>query len=118
MRWLGIDVSLGVLDICRKRGVKNVQQLPFHKVDVSLDTLGTFETVLMMGNNFGLFANPRRAKWMLRRLKKLTSWNARNHSRWPDMNNTPARRDSSARPLPRVHRLLVRLSHDLAERED
>ena len=31
----------------------------------------------MMGNNFGLFANPRRAKWMLRRLKKLTSQNAR-----------------------------------------
>ena len=31
----------------------------------------------MMGNNFGLFANPRRAKWMLRSLKKLTSQNAR-----------------------------------------
>ncbi len=37
----------------------------------------SFDTVLMMGNNFGLFANPRRAKWMLRRLKRLTGPNAR-----------------------------------------
>ena len=71
---VGIDVSPGALEICRKRGVKDVRQLPFHRVDASL---GTFDTVLMMGNNFGLFANPRRAKWLLRRLKKLTSPNAR-----------------------------------------
>ena len=71
---VGIDVSPGALEICRKRGVKDVRQLPFHRVDASL---GTFDTVLMMGNNFGLFANPRRAKWMLRRLKKLTGPNAR-----------------------------------------
>ena len=71
---VGIDVSPGALEICRKRGVKDVRQLPFHKVDASL---GIFDTVLMMGNNFGLFANPRRAKWLLRRLKKLTSQNAR-----------------------------------------
>ena len=71
---VGIDVSPGALEICRKRGVKNVKQLPFHRLDASL---GTFDTVLMMGNNFGLFANQRRAKWMLRRLKKLTGQNAR-----------------------------------------
>ena len=52
----------------------DARQLAFHKVDASL---GIFDTVLMMGNNFGLFANPRRAKWMLRRFKKLTSQNAR-----------------------------------------
>ncbi|MCZ0938526.1 MAG: class I SAM-dependent methyltransferase [Caldilineaceae bacterium] len=71
---VGIDVSPGALEICRKRGVKNVKQLPFHRVDASL---GTFDTVLMMGNNFGLLANPRRAKWMLRRLKNITSQDAR-----------------------------------------
>ena len=71
---VGIDVSPGALEICRKRGVKDVRQLPFHKVDASL---GIFDTVLMMGNNFGLFANPRRAKWLLRRLKKITSQKAR-----------------------------------------
>ncbi len=71
---VGIDVSPGALEICRKRGVKDVRQMPFHRVDASL---GSFDTVLMMGNNFGLFANPRRAKWMLRRLKRLTGPNAR-----------------------------------------
>ena len=71
---VGIDVSPGALEICRKRGVKDVKHLPFHKVDGSL---GTFDTILMMGNNFGLFANPRRARWMLRRLKNLTSRDAR-----------------------------------------
>ncbi len=71
---VGIDVSPGALEICRRRGVKEVRQMPFHMVDASL---GSFDTVLMMGNNFGLFANPRRAKWMLRRLKRLTGPNAR-----------------------------------------
>ena len=71
---VGIDVSPGALEICRQRGVQDVRQLPFHRVDASL---GSFDTVLMMGNNFGLFANPRRAKWMLRRLKRLTGPNAR-----------------------------------------
>lgn len=71
---VGIDVSPGALEVCRKRGVKNVRRLPFHRIDASL---GRFDTILMMGNNFGLFANPRRARWMLRRLKSLTSRNAR-----------------------------------------
>ena len=61
---VGIDVSPGALEISRKRGVADARQLAFHKVDTSL---GIFDTVLMMGNNFGLFANPRRAKWLLRR---------------------------------------------------
>ena len=71
---VGIDVSAGALEVCRQRGVQDVRQLPFHRIDSSL---GVFDTVLMMGNNFGLFANPRRARWMLRRLKKLTGHNAR-----------------------------------------
>lgn len=71
---VGIDVSAGILDVCRQRGLQNLRQLPFHRVDSSL---GTFDTILMMGNNFGLFANPRRARWMLRRLKRLTRDGAR-----------------------------------------
>ena len=71
---VGIDVSAGALEVCRQRGVEVVRQLPFHRIDSSL---GKFDTVLMMGNNFGLFANPRRARWILRRLKKLSGKNAR-----------------------------------------
>lgn len=67
---VGIDVSPGALDVCRRRGVQDVRLLPFHRVDASL---GRFDTILMMGNNFGLFANPRRARWLLRSLKKLTA---------------------------------------------
>ena len=71
---VGIDVSAGALEVCRKRGVRDVRQAPFHRIDGSL---GVFDTVLLMGNNFGLFANPRRAKWMLRRLKQLTGQKSR-----------------------------------------
>ena len=71
---VGTDVSAGALEVRRKRGVRDVRQAPFHRIDSSL---GAFDTVLLMGNNFGLFANPRRAKWMLRRLKKLTGHKAR-----------------------------------------
>lgn len=71
---VGIDVSPGALEVCRKRGVQDVRLQPFHRIDASL---GLFNTILMMGNNFGLFANPRRARWMLRRLKRLTGPNAR-----------------------------------------
>ena len=39
--------------------------------------LGEFETIVMFGNNFGLFGHPRRARWLLRRLRNLTSPTAR-----------------------------------------
>ena len=71
---VGIDVSPGALEVCRQRGVADVRLLPFHQIDGSL---GIFDTILMMGNNFGLFATPQRARWLLRRLKRLTSPDAR-----------------------------------------
>lgn len=71
---VGIDVSPGALEVCRLRGVTDVRSLPFHRIDGSL---GVFDTILMMGNNFGLFATPQRARWLLRRLRGLTSPDAR-----------------------------------------
>ncbi len=71
---VGIDVSPGALEVCRQRGVADVRSLPFHQIDGSL---GVFDTILMMGNNFGLFATPQRARWLLRRLKGVTSPDAR-----------------------------------------
>ncbi len=71
---VGIDVSPGALEVCRLRGVADVRSLPFHQIDGSL---GVFDTILMMGNNFGLFATPQRARWLLRRLKGLTAPHAR-----------------------------------------
>ncbi len=67
---LGVDVSPLVAKVCRLRGVKKVTVAPITRIDSSL---GTFDTVLMMGNNFGLFGTPRRAAWLLRRWLKMTS---------------------------------------------
>ena len=40
-------------------------------------SLGRFDTVVMFGNNFGLFGNPRRARWLLRRFSSITGDGAR-----------------------------------------
>jgi hypothetical protein len=38
--------------------------------------LGVFDTVVMLANNFGLFGNPARARWLLKRLHRITSGDA------------------------------------------
>jgi SAM-dependent methyltransferase len=71
---VGIDISPLAVEVCRRRGIKDVRELPLTRVDSSL---GRFDTVVMFGNNFGLFGNPRRARWLLRRLRGLTNEGAR-----------------------------------------
>jgi SAM-dependent methyltransferase len=70
---VGIDISPLAIKTCRKRGVKDARVLPFTRVSRAL---GRFDTILMAGNNFGLFGSRRRARWMLRRLHALTTPNA------------------------------------------
>ncbi len=67
---IGIDNSPGAIAICRKREVKNLRNIPFTQIDRSL---GKIDTLVLFGNNFGLFANPRRARWLLKRLRSLCS---------------------------------------------
>ena len=71
---LGVDVSPLAVKVCRLRGVKKVKMASITQIDSSF---GTFDTVLMMGNNFGLFGTPRRARWLLRRWRRMTSPEAR-----------------------------------------
>jgi SAM-dependent methyltransferase len=71
---VAIDNSPGALEVCRRRGVKDVRELPFSKVGPAL---GRFDTVVMFGNNFGLFASPERARRLLPRLRRLTNDGAR-----------------------------------------
>src|SRR5579871_1041729 len=71
---VGIDVSPLAVETCRKRGVKDARVLPFTKIHRGL---GRFDTILMMGNNFGLFGGRQRARWLLRRLPGLTTPDAR-----------------------------------------
>jgi hypothetical protein len=35
--------------------------------------VGVFDTILMLGNNFGLVGNSKRARWLLRRFHSMTS---------------------------------------------
>src|SRR5262245_39428569 len=71
---VAIDISPLAIEVCRKRGVQDARVLPVTKIDSSL---GTFDTVALFGNNFGLFADARRARWLLRRLRGMTSPEAR-----------------------------------------
>lgn len=67
---VAIDNSPLAIEVCKRRGVKDARVVPFMRVSTRL---GTFDTVAMFGNNFGLFGSPQRARWLLRRLKRLTS---------------------------------------------
>jgi SAM-dependent methyltransferase len=65
---VGIDVSPGAVEVARARGVQDVRLLAFEEVD---DSIGRFDTIVMFGNNFGLFGSPSKAKRLLRRLRPL-----------------------------------------------
>lgn len=71
---VAIDISPGAVEVCRRRGVRDARVLRFEDVD---ETVGTIDTVVMFGNNFGLFGSPAKAARMLRRLHRLTSPSAR-----------------------------------------
>ena len=71
---LGIDVSPGALEVCRRRGAQAVELLSLAQVTPQL---GTFDTVLMLCGNFGLFGTERRARRLLRLLVEMTTPQAR-----------------------------------------
>jgi SAM-dependent methyltransferase len=66
---LGIDVSPMAMRVCKIRGLKKVRVLSITGIS---SKLGTFDTILMLGGNFGLFANKQRAQWLLRRFYGMT----------------------------------------------
>ena len=71
---VGIDVSPLAVEVARRRGAKDVRHLAVTQVDTGL---GRFDTIVMFGNNCGLLGDRRRAPWLLRRFKSLTSPGAR-----------------------------------------
>lgn len=66
----GTDVSPLAIEVCKKRGLKNARILSITQITPKL---GIFDTILMLGNNFGLFGSFDRARWLLRRFYKMTS---------------------------------------------
>jgi 2-polyprenyl-3-methyl-5-hydroxy-6-metoxy-1,4-benzoquinol methylase len=67
---LGIDNSPLALEVCKQRGVNNVSLTPLSQVS---SRLGIFDTIVMFGNNFGLFESHAKAKHRLRKFARLTS---------------------------------------------
>ena len=71
---LGTDISPLTIKVASSRGLKRAKATP---IDNLTPRLGRFDTVLMLGNNFGLFGSIKRARCLLRRFKRLTSDKAR-----------------------------------------
>ena len=71
---LGIDVSPLAIEVCRKRGLRNAKVMPVTKIQKED---GPFDTILMFGNNFGLFGNLKRAGWLLKKFHNLTTQTGR-----------------------------------------
>ncbi|MEL6900735.1 MAG: methyltransferase domain-containing protein [Cyanobacteria bacterium J06606_4] len=70
-----IDNSPGAIEVCTLRGLKNA----IVKAIANIDEFepNSFDTVLMFGNNFGLFGDAENAKLILKKLSQITSSEAR-----------------------------------------
>ncbi len=66
-----IDNSPGAIEVCRLRGLKNAVVRSIAEVDEFEPN--SFDTVLMLGNNFGLFGDAENAKLILAKLTRITS---------------------------------------------
>jgi SAM-dependent methyltransferase len=71
---VAIDASPLVVEVARQRGVRDARLVPIEKTS---SALGRFDTVVMFGNNFGLFGNYEKAKRLLKRFYRMTSSDAR-----------------------------------------
>lgn len=67
----GIDNSPGAIKVCKQRGLKKAIVRSIAAADKFKSD--SFETILMMGNNFGLFGSAENAKSTLKKLFRITS---------------------------------------------
>jgi SAM-dependent methyltransferase len=70
----GIDSSPGAIKVCKLRGLKKAKHLPISGIGAL--RAGSFDTILMLGNNFGLFGGARQAARILKKVHRITSPNA------------------------------------------
>jgi SAM-dependent methyltransferase len=75
LRVTGIDRSPLAVRVCRRRGVKDARVLGIEQIGRL--PAGSFDTVVMFGNNFGLFGSPARARGLLREMRRITPPGAR-----------------------------------------
>jgi SAM-dependent methyltransferase len=70
----GIDSSPLAIKVCSLRGLKKTKVMSI--AEVSRFKPCSFDTILMLGNNFGLFGSFSNARLLLKQLYKITSPNA------------------------------------------
>ncbi|HEY8562287.1 MAG TPA: class I SAM-dependent methyltransferase [Pyrinomonadaceae bacterium] len=66
----GIDNSPGAIKVCRLRGLKRAVVRPIEEIDKFPEQ--SFDTILMMGNNFGLFGGAENARRILEKMSLIT----------------------------------------------
>ncbi len=71
---VGVDISPLAIRVCKLRGLRDVRLMPITRLGTRL---GKFDTILMLGNNFGLFANRAQARLLLSRFLRMTTSGAR-----------------------------------------
>lgn len=71
---VAIDNSPLAIKVCKKRGVKHAKVLPIEHIDKFKPN--SFDSIIMFGNNFGLFANFKKAKLLLKKFHRITSSSA------------------------------------------
>jgi SAM-dependent methyltransferase len=71
---VGIDNSPLAIEVCKLRGLKDARVLSINQIN---SKLGIFDTVLMMGSNFGLFGSFNGARRLLKKLDNITSLKGR-----------------------------------------
>lgn len=70
---LGIDISPLAVKVCKSRGLKKVKVMSIEEVDFKPNS---FDTIIMMGNNFGLLGSLKKARKLLKKFHKMTTKNA------------------------------------------
>lgn len=66
---VGIDASPGAVQVCKRRGVRDARIQALDTVDASL---GHFDTIVMLGQGFGMFGSKTRARRLLQRFPQIT----------------------------------------------
>jgi 2-polyprenyl-3-methyl-5-hydroxy-6-metoxy-1,4-benzoquinol methylase len=67
---LGIDSSPLAIKICEERGLKRARVMSIEELNFKPNS---FDTIIMLGSNFGLLGSFKKAKRLLKKLYKMTS---------------------------------------------
>ena len=67
---LGIDISPLAIKVCKLRGLRKAEVMAIEDLKFKPES---FDTIIMMGNNFGLFGCFKKARRLLKRFHKMTS---------------------------------------------